>query len=223
MNRKYEGVIFDLDGSLVDSLWVWEKIDEDYLKKHSYEVPEDMNKIIEGMSFTETALYFKERFAIVDDIEDIKSEWIQMAIEAYANDVKIRDGAIEFLEYISERNYKIGLGSSNTRELIKATLEGNNISKYFQSVRTSCEVEAGKPSPDIFLKVATDLSLDVEKCLVIEDTYAGVQAAKSANMTVIGIFDENSEAWKDEIENAADYYVYNYSEILKILKNSEEI
>lgn len=219
MERKFEAVIFDLDGSLVDSLWVWDKIDIDYLEKHSYQVPEDLNKIIEGMSFTEVAQYFKDRFSIEDDIEDIKAEWIEMAQKAYSEDVKLREGAEKFLEYIKSEKYRIGLGSSNTRSLIDATLDGNGISQYFESIRTSCEVSAGKPSPDIFLKVASDLDIPESKCIVIEDTFAGVQAAKRANMTVIGIYDEMSAPWKEDIMELSDHYAYNYSDVMEILKN----
>ena len=84
MIDKKKAVIFDLDGTLVNSMWVWHDIDIEYLGRYGYDVPEDMVQEIEGMGFTEVAVYFKERFRIPDEIETIKEEWNRMAFEKYA-------------------------------------------------------------------------------------------------------------------------------------------
>lgn len=76
-----KAVIFDLDGTLVDSMWMWEDIDIEYLGRYGLSCPEDLQKAIEGMSFTETAVYFKERFGLPDSIEEIKEAWIAMSLE----------------------------------------------------------------------------------------------------------------------------------------------
>lgn len=213
MLNSVQGVIFDLDGTLVDSMWIWKQIDIDYLEKRGLGLPEDLQKEIEGMSFTETAHYFKERFSLSDPIDVIKEEWLGMATDFYARRITLKKGVIPFLTFLKENNIKMGIGTSNARDLAEAVLKKHNILHYFDSIRTSCEVEKGKPNPDVFLKVAEDLQLDPARCLVFEDTYAGVLAGKRAGMQVIAIADEHSSPYKHDICALADKYIEDYEEI----------
>lgn len=213
MLKDIKAVIFDLDGTLVDSMWIWRDIDINYLAKKGYELPENLQKEIEGMSFTETAEYFKNRFNLEDDVETIKSEWNEMAHDYYKNKIPLKKGVREFLQFLISRNIKIGIGTSNSKELAKLVLESNDILKYFDTIRNSCEVDKGKPSPDIFLKVSEDLEVLSSECLVFEDTYAGVLGAKRAGMRVIAIADELSFPYKKEISDLADNYVDDFISI----------
>ena len=95
-----KAVLFDLDGTLVDSMWMWGAIDVEYLGRHGLEVPAGLQQAIEGMSFSETAIYFKERFCLPDSLDVIKAEWISMSREKYAHEVPLKPGAREFLEYL---------------------------------------------------------------------------------------------------------------------------
>ncbi|KPU27894.1 HAD family hydrolase [Caloranaerobacter sp. TR13] len=213
MFSKVKAVIFDLDGTIVDSMWIWEQIDIDFLGKRGIKLPEDLQKAIEGMSFTETAIYFKKRFNLKESIEEIKEEWNAMAYDFYKNRVPLKKGVKEFIEYLKQKGTKLGVGTSNSRELAIEVLKTHNILHYFDTIRTSCEVEKGKPHPDVFLKVAEDLKVNPEDCLVFEDTYAGVLAAKRAGMKVFAVADEFSFPYKDEICSLADKYIENFKEI----------
>lgn len=213
MFSKVKAVIFDLDGTIVDSMWIWEQIDIDFLGKRGIELPKDLQKAIEGMSFTETAIYFKNRFNLKESIEEIKEEWNAMAYDFYKNRVPLKKGVKEFIEYLKEKGIKLGIGTSNSRELAIEVLKTHDILHYFDTIRTSCEVEKGKPHPDVFLKVAEDLKVNPEDCLVFEDTYAGVLAAKRAGMKVFAVADEFSFPYKDEICSLADKYIENFKEI----------
>jgi len=208
-----KGVIFDLDGTLVDSMWVWGLINIEYLNSRGIDVPSNLNRDIEGMSFTETAIYFKEKFKLPDTIEEIKGEWNSMARDYYANKINLKEGVLDFLNLLKSKNYKIGIGTSNHRELVDLVLKRNGIYDYFDTIRTACEVGKSKPFPDIFLKVAEDLGLSPEECLVFEDTYAGVLAAKRAGMKVIAISDELSLPYKEDINELADQYIENFINI----------
>lgn len=102
----HDAVIFDMDGTLVDSMWMWKKIDIDYLKRYGVAAPHDPQQIetiqkeIEGMSFTETAIYFKEKFKITDSLEQIKQDWNQMAYEIYCTKVPYKKGALKILSTV---------------------------------------------------------------------------------------------------------------------------
>lgn len=215
MLKDIEAVIFDLDGTLVDSMWMWKSIDIEYLAKFGLEFPEDLQKSIEGMSFSETAVYFKKRFNIPDSLDQIKSDWNRMAWDKYMNEVPLKKGVREFLEYLKDKQIPAGIATSNSRELAELVLNKHNISQYFTSIRTSCEVEKGKPSPDIYLLVAKDLGVQPEKCLVFEDVIQGVMAGKNANMKVCAVYDDYSKKDEDEKIKLADYYVDSFLEVLQ--------
>jgi len=212
--KDIEAIIFDLDGTLVDSMWIWKQIDIDFLEKRGIHLPDDLQKAIEGMSFTETANYFIERFGLNDSLQSIQDEWNEMAKEFYKTHIKLKDKVLPIIEYADAHDIKLGIGTSNSKELLNEVIKAHGIHHYFESLRTSCEVEKGKPSPDIFLKVASDLGIAPDKCLVFEDTHAGVLAAKRAGMRVIAVYDELSEPYQAAIKAEADAFIYSFSEII---------
>ena len=215
MLNNIDAVIFDLDGTLVDSMWMWKEIDVEYLSKYGIEVPSDLQQAVEGMSFSETAQYFKERFNLPDPVDVIKVEWNQMAWDKYGNEVPLKKGVIEFLEELRSRGIKTGIATSNSRELVNHVLKSLNITEYFDSVRTSCEAKKGKPAPDIYLLVADDLQVDPKNCLVFEDLALGVMAGKSTAMSVCAVFQTNAEDDKDRKRELADYYIDTYFDIFE--------
>jgi HAD superfamily hydrolase (TIGR01509 family) len=214
MLKDIDAVIFDLDGTLVDSMWMWESIDREYLARYSIELPEDLQKIIEGMSFSETAIYFKKRFDLPDSLDQMKSDWNKMAWDKYLNKVPLKEGVLPFLQYLREQRIPAGIATSNSKELVGLIIENLQLTKYFTSIRTSCEVVTGKPSPDIYLLVAKDLGIEPSRCLVFEDILVGVMAGKNANMRVCAVYDKYSENEREEKIRLADYYVNSMTEII---------
>lgn len=214
MIQNVKAVIFDLDGTLIDSMWMWKQIDIEYLERYGIELPNDLQSCIEGMSFSETAAYFKERFQLEDSIEKIKADWNEMAWDKYANQVPLKAGVAEFLEHLRTNNIKLGIATSNSRELVELVTKKHQIHSYFQSIRTSCEVSKGKPSPDIYLLVAKDLGVHPEECLVFEDVVQGIMAGKNANMKVCAVKDAYSEEQDEEKKARSDYYIQSYVELL---------
>ena len=212
--KEFEAIIFDLDGTLIDSMWIWKQIDIDFLEKRGILLPDDLQKDIEGKSFTETARYFIERFSLNESLESIQNEWNEMAKQFYKTHIKLKDKVLPIIEYANANDIKLGIGTSNSKELLNEVITAHGIHHYFESLRTSCEVDKGKPSPDIFLKVAEDLGVHPDKCLVFEDTHAGVLAAKRAGMHVIAVYDELSAPYQDAIKADADAFIYSFSEIV---------
>ncbi len=213
MLQDIEAVIFDLDGTLVDSMWMWKKIDEEYLMRFGHTLPESLQREIEGMSFSETAVYFKERFQIPDSLEKIKEDWHQMANDKYAAQVPFKIGALKFLQKLKENGIPTGIATSNSKELVNTLMKSLNANHLFDSIRTSCEVKQGKPAPDIYELVARDLNVSPEKCLVFEDVIQGICAGKSAGMKVCAVFDEATKEYDQEKRDLADYYIQSFDEI----------
>ncbi len=213
MIKDIQAVIFDLDGSLVDSMWLWKEIDIEYLGKFGFELPETLQTEIEGMSFKETAVYIKERFGIPDSIEEMQAEWNDMAWEKYSHVVRLKDGAKEFLDQCREQGIKLGIASSNSRELINACLKSNQVEEYFGCVMSGTDGYKGKPAPDIYLAAAKVLDVNPKYCLVFEDIVAGIQAGKNAGMRVCAVDDLYSKHQEAEKIAAADYYIADYYNI----------
>ncbi|RDY32753.1 HAD family hydrolase [Lachnotalea glycerini] len=215
MLNNIKAVLFDLDGTLIDSMSVWKSIDIEFLADYGLELPNDLQSSIEGMSFTETAFYFKERFHFKESIEEIKSIWNKMAYEEYTTTVQLKDGVVSFLQYLKENNIKTGISTSNSIELVKGVLNAKRISHFFDTVLTACEVNAGKPSPDIYLKTAERLNVKPTECLVFEDIPMGILAGKNANMKVCTIYDDFSKNQDSKKRELADYYINTFYEVLE--------
>ena len=112
---KIEGVIFDLDGTLLDSTWVWSQIDTDFLKKRGFEVPKDYSTAIMAMGFEEVAKYTIKRFLLQETKEDVMAEWDAMARDAYAHDVKLKKGVKELLLWLKKQDIKMAVATSVRR------------------------------------------------------------------------------------------------------------
>lgn len=210
----FKAVIFDLDGTLVDSMWMWEKIDIEYLGRYGIPLPDKLQESIEGMSFSETAVYFKERFALADSLDKIKTDWNEMACEKYRNEVPFKEGALAFLQFCKKHGIKLGVATSNSRELVECVAEALDLHDYMDCIMTACEVKKGKPAPDIYLAVAKKLSVEPCECLVFEDILPGLQAGRNAGMTTCAIADAYSENVRTEKMESADYFIEDYRELL---------
>lgn len=214
MLREIDAVIFDLDGSLVDSMWLWRVIDLEYLGKFGISLPEDLQSRIEGMSFHETAVFFKENFPIPDSLEEIKETWNRMAWDKYAHEAPLKPGIPEFLSHCRRKGLRLGIATSNSRELAANVAETHNLRDCFACIMTGSDIPRGKPAPDIYLAVARSLDVEPGRCLVFEDIIPGIQAGKAAGMRVCAVEDVYSARDRDRKKELADYYIESYHEII---------
>lgn len=210
---RYDGVIFDMDGSLVDSMWVWKAIDIEFLGKHGYEVPENFQKDLGGMSLKEMSYYFKERFGIPNSPEEIQEEWNRMAMDKYQHEVPLKPGAGALLRYLKDHGIRCGIATSNSRKLVEALLKSLDIQDIFDTVITGDEVTKGKPDPEIYLLASSRMGTDPGRCLVFEDIIPGIQAGLRAGMEVCSVFDRNSQSSQDQKEALAHYSIRDFRDI----------
>lgn len=213
MLKEIKAVIFDLDGSLVDSMWMWKQIDIEYLGKYGIELPKDLQKNIEGMSFSETAVYFKETFCLPETVEEIKAVWNRMAWDKYTHEVPLKRGVRELLDYCKNNGILLGIATSNSRQLAENVIHALGLDDYFRCIMTGCDVNKGKPAPDIYLAVARCLQVEPKDCLVFEDIVMGIMAGKSAGMRVCAVDDQYSRYQLEEKKAIADYFIEDFTQI----------
>ena len=208
--KNIEGAVFDLDGTLLDSSWVWEKVDEKFLGDRGFQVPDDYVDEISPLGAERAAVYTIERFGLNEDKDDIVREWIEMAKKEYATEVVCKPYAKEFLEELQKLNIKMAVATSSDRELFMKTLEREGILKYFQKIVTVDEVERGKGYPDIYEEAARRIKVNPHKCLVFEDILAGVTGASLGEFNVVAVFDEKSKHNWEKIKSISKYSINDY-------------
>lgn len=207
-------VLFDLDGTVIDSMWIWKDIDKEYFKKCRMDLAGNYQKEIEGLSFYETAVYTHDNYIPWISIQKLMDDWNKMAFEYYANIVKPKEYVIDFLEYLKKRDIKLGIVTSNSKILCHATLKNNGMLEYFDSIITGEAEAAGKPFPDVYINSARDVDVSCDKCLVFEDVVNGIIAGNGAGMTTVAVHDDYSAYQWDEKCRIADYNIMTYKEIM---------
>ncbi len=214
MLNNIKACLFDMDGTLLDSMHIWKDIDIEFLGRFGYELPPTLQREIEGMSFRETACYIKDRFHLPPSIEEIMNIWNEMAFQKYSEEIFFKEGAFEFVKRLKEKGIRTAICTSNSRELVNAVAEHLGFMPYFDTIITSCEVGAGKPAPDIYLEAAKRVGVEPEYCLVFEDIVTGLTAGKRAGMKLCAVEDLYSADQKEAKKAMADYYVENYLDLL---------
>jgi len=206
-----DAVIFDMDGTLIDSLYVWSEIDVEFLGNHGINPPpSDYGPAISGMSFLQVAEYTKDRFALSESIADIMNTWNEMAEMKYSSEVQYKPYAEEFLKLCNKNKFKMGIATSNSRFLVEKLINRLKLDEYMDVIITGDEVINGKPAPDIYLHVAKLLGVKPERCLVFEDVPAGIEAGKRAGMKVCAVCDKATMDVDDIKRELADYYIESY-------------
>lgn len=210
----FKGVIFDLDGTLIDSMDVWEKIDIEFLEKRNISIPKDYIEKVNDMSFKEVAKYTIERFGLKEREEDLIKEWNEMAVFEYSNNIKLKPNVKEYLQKLKTNNIKIGLATSSPRELYEVVLKNNKIYDYFDTIISLQDVKRDKNYPDIYLLTAKKLEINIYDCVVFEDILVAINTLKKANFKVIGVYDKYSIKDIKEIKASSDKFIYDYKELL---------
>lgn len=182
-----QAILFDLDGLMVDSephsIAAWQAV----LAKRGATFDQAMIDRTFGLRVDETSQLLKDTYHLRDSSADLAREKIEYQITHLNGNVKPMPGLIELLDLIDQRHLKKAVASSSQRRYVDAVLRSIGLHDRFSVVIGGNEVSGGKPAPDVFLAAARALQVDPQNCLVLEDSPAGVQAAKSANMTCIAV------------------------------------
>lgn len=188
----FPGVIFDLDGTVLDSMGVWGEIDREFLAGYGIPVPPDYMEAVCAMSFRETAEYTVKRFSLPASPEELMERWLRMAQDSYANHVLLKPGVRELLLALKQAGVKLAVATASRREHFTPCLKRNGVYGLFDAIVTTDDVGCGKSSPEIFRAAAKQLGLAPQDCAVFEDSLAAARSAVQSGAAVFGVYDEHS-------------------------------
>lgn len=215
------GVIFDVDGVILDSMALWDNVPMWYLQKQNIQAEENLGRKMFEMTMYEGALYLQEQYLPKSAVEEILAGVKETVFEYYQNKVQMKSGVEETLKWISEQKIPMTVATSTEKASIIAAFKRLQISRYFKRIFTCEEVGVGKNEPDIYQKAQHHMHTIPETTLVIEDSLFAIRTAKNAGYRVVGVYDKESEIDQEEIKKLADYYVTSFSmeAISQIIEN----
>ena len=210
-----KGAIFDVDGTLLDSMEIWEDVGVRYLNSIGIEAEPDLGTVLFTMSIQEGAAYVKEHYHLSQEPEEIEQGVLDIISNYYKKTALLKSGAKELLEKLDKHNIPMTVASSNNKKEIEMAFERLGIAKYFDRIFTCEEVGAGKTKPDIYLRAAEYLGTRPEETVVFEDVIHAIRTAKQAGFQVVGIYDETSKDDQEEVRREADWYCREWAELMK--------
>lgn len=214
VKRYFSAVIFDFDGTLVDSMGTWEEVDERFCELYEVELPSNYIDEITSLSFTETARYFKEELGVNLTIDEIAAEFHRFAFSMYSEEIDLKPGVHQYLWKLRNRGVKIGIATSLSKTLLEASLKKNQIEDFFNAIAFCDECSIGKASSAVYELAAKKLSSDPKDCLVFEDLVTGIQSAKRIGMTTCGVIDKYSHQDTIQLHEASDFTIESFEELL---------
>lgn len=213
-HKNIKACIFDLDGTLLDSMSLWQNVDRKYLARFGIEFDPKYSEEIKKMSFNESAIYFIEKFNIPRTEEEIKHDWNEMVEVEYRDNILAKEGTHELLESLYKHNIKMCIATSCNKKHAQMALERLGIAKYFSFVLTCAEVGKNKEFPDVFYACANKLKVKPEECFVFEDLYMALKVSSDEGFKTVGIYDHLSAHEKEAAKEVCDYYIHDFYELI---------
>lgn len=206
------GAIFDLDGTLINSMKVWENADWQLAERYSFTPDKDYWDTVTSCSFLEGAEYITNRFELGKTPKELASELYDIALFEYKYNIRLKKGAEELVKRLKKDGFSIAVATSNVEEMTHAVLKNNGIFNYFDAFAYCDTVGKNKAFPDVYNAAAEAMKLSANQCYVFEDVPYALSGAKRAGAEVIGVFDEYSANKEHEMRAKADRYIMSLEE-----------
>ena len=212
-----KGAIFDLDGTLLDSMFIWDTIGEEYLRSLGKEPHEDLKETFMTLTLEEAAEYYREHYGVTLSVKEIVDGVNAMVEQTYRTKVTLKPGISEYLAWLKENGVRMCVATVTDRYLVEETLERLGVRHYFSEIFTCAEVGFGKDKPIIYQKALEHLGTEKSDTYVFEDLSFALNTAKTDGFPTVGVYDRH-EVHQDELKGLADYYIFDFTDpILKTI------
>lgn len=212
-----KGAIFDLDGTLLDSMFIWDTIGEEYLRSLGKEPHEDLKETFMTLTLEEAAEYYREHYGVTLSVKEIVDGVNAMVEQTYRTKVTLKPGISEYLAWLKENGVRMCVATVTDRYLVEETLERLGVRHYFSEIFTCAEVGFGKDKPVIYQKALEHLETEKRDTYVFEDMLFALNTAKTDGFPTVGVYDRH-EAHQDELKELSDYYIFDFTDpILKTI------
>ena len=218
LNYDIEAVIFDMDGTLIDSTGLWHEIDKKFFARRNMELPKDYAQKIVHLGLKQAAIFTKKEYGIEETPEEIIQEWRQMAIDFYVNEVQLKDGALELLKIFKDKGLKLAIATANDAELYMPCVNRLKIASYFDFIDDVNVSQKGKEDGKIYLDLVDKMESKPENTLVLEDMPTCLKTVHGIGFPTIAVFDKASEKYEEEKRSNSDLFINNFNELIKLLK-----
>lgn len=212
--KQFKYRIFDLDGTLLDSMAAWHDLGKDYLLQKGIVPPVNLNEIMAPMSMAESAEYFQEAFKIDLSAEKIIEEVKSLIDDKYKYDLKLKPYVEEYLQKMKNEHSMMCIATATPLKPAEAALKRNGVLKYFSFVLSCDEVGTGKDKPDIYCLAADKFNAEPSEIAVYEDADFALITAREAGFYTIGVYDEFFKHKRKDIEIISDMYIESFKELL---------
>lgn len=229
-------IIFDMDGTLIDSVGIWNQVDEKLICQiRSADAPQPENVQLQRDEalrrfskaenpYMEYCAFLKETYGAVQTPEEIHTLRYEIAQDFLRNVIDYKPDADVFIRWLKEQGYTLTIATTTKRSNVEVYRTRNEsmmkrakIDDYFTLVYTREDAKEIKPNPEIYLRVMKELGVSAEECLVFEDSLIGIEAAKRAGMESVAVYDRYSDGEREQINALADYRIRSYTELLQTL------
>lgn len=218
---KIKAAIFDADGTLLDSMGQWNLVPYRYVKSLGVAADENIAEKLFTMTISEAAEFIIDEYELSVTVEEAVEGMDAIIREFYKNDVKLKDGAGELLEFFKSRGIPMVIGTSTDRDCIEVGLERTGISAYFDRIYTSTEVGKSKEKPDLFIQAMEFMESSPDETIVFEDGLYSLRTAAALGMKTVGIFDEVSLSNQKELKELANLYVDEGESLATLIEGLE--
>ena len=212
-----KGAIFDFDGTLFDSMFIWDTAGEVYLRSIGIEPREDLQKVLKPMSLLQSATYIRECYQIPLTVEEIM-DGVNRTVEGfYFHTVQPKEGVVAFLEQMKKQGVRMCIATATDRYQVEAALKRCGMESFFSEIFTCTDVGHGKDEPIIFQKAMDYLGTTRANTVVFEDAYHAAKTAKDDGFITVAIFD-SYETKQAELHSVSDCFIENFTQTEHFLK-----